>query len=91
MKCWTGKDWSTGKLAMKGFCHTRPRGNSSLLCEPVNFIRRGANDVSNSGFGYFDIAVDLLGIPGFDKYCTGSILAGSDQVSRCHKFDLERK
>ena len=31
-----------------------------------------------SGFGYFDLAVDLLGIPGVDKDCTGSILARSD-------------
>ena len=24
MKCWTGKDWSTGKLAMKGFVTLGP-------------------------------------------------------------------
>lgn len=44
----------------------------------MNLIRIGANDVTNSGFGYFDIAVYLLGIPGIDKDCTASVLGVSD-------------
>ena len=56
-------------LGNERFCHTRSRGKSSLLCEPVNLIRIGANDVTNSGFGYFDVAVKTWyrqGLHGFN-------------------------
>lgn len=56
-------------LGNERFCHTRSRGKSSLLCQPVNLIRIGANDVTNSDFGYFDVAVNSWyrqGLHGFN-------------------------
>ena len=56
-------------LGNERFCHTRSRGKSSLLCEPVNVIGIGANDVTNSSFGYFDVAVNSWyrqGLHGFN-------------------------
>ena len=50
----------------------------------MNLIRIGANDVTNSGFGYFGVAVDLLGIPGIYKDCSWIGFLSC-------KFDLKRK